>query len=427
MVNNHSKFKMKLDKQRIKYTKAMMHQGVLPSDELLLAACDLFNVEIHVHHGMKWPVIFKTNKVDPTIKIVHLQCLSGIHYNPVASKKSVKISQKDKLINVLRVVEEQNEISSIDVQEETVEDPLKVMGLTQRALCKCNHRIDESSCTCIVSVGDSKFCALLDTGAQVSLITEEVWNHLKEINKDLKFDIVDETLVGVGNQTNKIIGVTELKLKILNIEVDKAVPFAIVRTESLPWCALLGLNFLKSNHIILDFENLLTSYKTLEGVEVAFPMKCEVPSEDPSVFQGTIGIDTLLQDEVWEETSCDEEEECEKKLRYNIDESLVHIQECDHAIGNLKRKMMEGSNHKINESFLKQFKRYVSDLHIDSDVLFKNNKGRDLVVLPFSIIMDIAVKTHEQLSHIGANKLLNLVMKQFWHPATENTCRDICK
>ena len=427
MVNNHSKFKMKLDKQRIKYIRAMMHKGVLPSDELLLAACDLFNVEIHVHHGMKWPVIFKTNKVDPIIKIVHLQCLSGIHYNPVASKKSVKISQKDKLINVLRVVEEQNEISPIDVQEETVEDPLKVMGLTQRALCKCNHRIEESSCTCIVSVGESKFCALLDTGAQVSLITEEVWNHLKENNKDLKFDIVDETLVGVGNQTNKIIGVTELKLKILNIEVDKAVPFAIVRTESLPWCALLGLNFLKSNHIILDFENLLTSYKTLEGVEVAFPMKTEMPSEEPSLFQGTIGIETLLQDEVSEETSCDEEEECENKLRYNIDESLVHIQECDHAIGNLKRKIKEGLNHKINESFLKQFKRYVSDLHIDSDVLFKNHKGRDLVVLPFSLITDIAVKTHEQLSHIGANKLLNLVMKQFWHPAIENICRDICK
>ena len=428
LLNNHLKFKLNLDKQRIKHLRAMRYKGVLPCDELLMAACDMFNIEVHVHHGMKWPIIFKTNKVDNPIKVVHLQCLAGIHYNPVACKKNLKIPEKNKLVHVLKVVKEQSEISTEDTEEEAYEDAFKVMASTHRALCKCNHRIEEGSCTCIVSVGDAKFCAMLDTGAQVSLITEEVWNHLKENDDSLKFEELDQTLVGIGNQQNKIVGITELKLNILNTEMDNAVPFAIVKTESLPWCVLLGLNFLKSNNIILDFENSFIAHKGFGGVEVIFPMiKTDATDEEIPIFQGIIGIGKPQQDEVSEETSSDSEAECEKKIKFKIDENIVAIQEGDHAISSLKIKIEGGANNKIKEPYLKQFNRYASDLFIDSNVLFKTHKNESLVVLPFSVITDVAVKTHEQLSHIGSNKLLDLILKQFWHPALDNICKDICK
>ena len=107
LLNNHSKFKLNLDKHRIKHLKALRYKGFLPCDELLMAACDMFSIEIHVHHGMKWLIIFKTNKVDNPIKAVHLQCSSGIHYNPVACKKNLKIPEKNKLVHVLKVVKQQ--------------------------------------------------------------------------------------------------------------------------------------------------------------------------------------------------------------------------------------------------------------------------------------------------------------------------------
>ena len=77
---------------------------------------------------------------------------------------------------------------------------------------------------------------MLDTGAQVSLITEEVWKHLKENDDSLKFDERDQTLAGIGNQKNKIVGITELKLNISNKEIDNAVPFVILNHFSGVFC-----------------------------------------------------------------------------------------------------------------------------------------------------------------------------------------------
>ena len=45
---------------------------------------------------------------------------------------------------------------------------------------------------------------------------------------------------------------------------------------------------------------------------------------------------------------------------------------------------------------------------------------------PFNLIMDIVFKTHTQLGHIGTSKLHNTVLGQFWHPALEKVCRDVC-
>ena len=37
----------------------MKHEGVLPREETLLAACELYNMVIVVLHGMKSPVVFR--------------------------------------------------------------------------------------------------------------------------------------------------------------------------------------------------------------------------------------------------------------------------------------------------------------------------------------------------------------------------------
>ena len=427
LANNHSKLKIQLDRQRLKLLKAMRHPGVLPCEEILMAVCDLYKVEIQVHHGMKWPVVYKTNETSESTKSIHLQCLSGIHFNPVVSRKNVKVPMKDKLINVIHTKNIEENHEAIDDTEGYEEDGVRVMVLTHRALCKCIHKKEESECTSVVSVGNSKFCALLDTGAQVSLITENVFKQLKQENPELPFDELDETLVGVGNQKNKVIGITELKLKILNSEVESTVPFAIVKTECLPWCALLGLNFLKINKVILDFENLLTIYEGDKGSPIEYPMMTNNDkTEEATIFQGIVERESTLEYKQDDNQESSDEPEYNKKLRYSIDNNLPSIQESDHAIASLKRNIEKGARD-YREPFLKQFKRYNPDLYIDTDILYKKHKNQDLTVLPFSIMVDVAVKTHEQLSHIGCNKLSNLISNQFWHPAIENICRDVCR
>ena len=47
-------------------------------------------------------------------------------------------------------------------------------------------------------------------------------------------------------------------------------------------------------------------------------------------------------------------------------------------------------------------------------------------ILPFEMMIEIVIKTHLQLGHIGLLKLLNIIKGKFWHPGLQKICRDIC-
>ena len=123
LLNNSDKFKMNLNKHRRKEIKAMKYDGVLPCDQCLLAACDLYNVEIIVHYGIPTPIVYKVNNTNANSQVVHLQCISGIHFNPVICIKN-KSKQKydEKNINILEVdqnIEQKEEV--VDIVEEIQE------------------------------------------------------------------------------------------------------------------------------------------------------------------------------------------------------------------------------------------------------------------------------------------------------------------
>lgn len=47
----------------------------------------MFHVQISVHHGMPWSVVFKRQvtdgKADP---MIHFQCVSGVHFKPFVNR-----------------------------------------------------------------------------------------------------------------------------------------------------------------------------------------------------------------------------------------------------------------------------------------------------------------------------------------------------
>ena len=49
-----------------------------------------------------------------------------------------------------------------------------------------------------------------------------------------------------------------------------------------------------------------------------------------------------------------------------------------------------------------------------------------MVVVPFSLLVEIVYKTHNQVAHIGRHKLMALVMQMFWHPALDEVSREVC-
>jgi transposase InsO family protein len=47
-------------------------------------------------------------------------------------------------------------------------------------------------------------------------------------------------------------------------------------------------------------------------------------------------------------------------------------------------------------------------------------------VVPFSLLVDIVFKVHVKLAHIGRNKLISVVGRQYFHPSLSRVAADIC-
>ena len=75
----------------LKCFKAMRQPGIFPVNDVIVAASKIYSLRIWVHYGMSSPVVycFNTGKVeDLPCNRIHLQCVSGVHYNPLRPMKT---------------------------------------------------------------------------------------------------------------------------------------------------------------------------------------------------------------------------------------------------------------------------------------------------------------------------------------------------
>ena len=98
----------------------------------------------------------------------------------------------------------------------------------------------------VISAGSVNFCGLIDTGAQARLITEGLWNECKADDPTLVLEQpFNEVLEGIGEFNTGILGIVNLKIILLEISLDKEMPFAVVKENYLHCCSALGPNFIK--------------------------------------------------------------------------------------------------------------------------------------------------------------------------------------
>ena len=62
IIDHPTKFNVKLNKENKGKFNAMKAGHLLPSEEVLLACCEIFQVELRIHCGMQSPLVYKTNK-----------------------------------------------------------------------------------------------------------------------------------------------------------------------------------------------------------------------------------------------------------------------------------------------------------------------------------------------------------------------------
>ena len=150
--------------------------GEVVPDEILLAFNYIYRLEVWVHHGMVIPVIFTLteSKNNPKCR-VHLQCLGGVHYNPVSETgvfQSTSSVPRDSLVLL------PNDLADDGEEEEDLDfAALLVRYDSLLLLCTTDHSCEES--TTVVEVNRHHYCALVDTRACVSLVNEKILSQLE--------------------------------------------------------------------------------------------------------------------------------------------------------------------------------------------------------------------------------------------------------
>lgn len=118
--------------------------------------------------------------------------------------------------------------------------------------------------TIMLNYNGNNMCALVDTGAQVSLIDEMTWNKIKIGN-----ELIEQStayLIGIGDAKAEVIGVVGLPIGIKENRETEILPFALVRNSSINCCLPLGPNFLK-NMSTVDYVKLVIILSDREGEE----------------------------------------------------------------------------------------------------------------------------------------------------------------
>ena len=423
LLSNTKKFNVRCDKERRKWIEVMMFKGVLPCEEILLAAADLYSVEIWIHCGMKTPVVYKAKQ--STDIIVHMQCLAGTHYNPLTKfKKSLEINILDKNINA-QFTDEPTEIEQINPTElETNQVNISQPVITEH-FSSCNHHWKEFG-KCIVKMNEEQFCAVFDTGAQICVISDSVVRKIR--NENLKIQKVDSVrLTGLGEQTTVVNEIVLIKPTILGIQVDKEMPFAVVQEDKIPYCMILGLNFIKNNNIGVDFYSQSIYLTTEQEEEAAYSCTEQTQNNRAELLINMMEAES--QEEVEEgEQEDDENVEDDFNVKFTInDNNFKRIQANNNALINLSRKIKNMTPATAwKERYLKQYKRYAGELEIKDGILIRKYKNNFPVVIPFNLMIEIVWKSHTEMGHIGRYKLFNILSDKFWHPSLDKLTRDVC-
>ena len=424
LLQNSSRFNIKINRDNNKQYRAMLQPGQLPTENVFLVAADLLDSEIWVHYGMSSPIIYRPMKSDRSV-VLHIQCLAGIHYNPVIARKNTDLNQaiKTKNINTIPYENEDDESNETSFDNDDTEDNIAEIN-TMTVETDCTHRIVPHA-GCVANFYGLKTCMLLDCGAQVNAVTESTFARILDANRQVELISDDTTCFGaVKDKGAKIRGITFLDFWIGNKYME-AMPFAVVCDEYIQTCCIMGVNTMDSYGLVLDYSLDRLCNNNGQGLETICSLNseysCEV--EDTPHMISTIAVQSNSDEEL-EESS---DEQMMSKVKITISqEQIVNLQSNNHAMRNLFKCVVNKMALPAWPKCLHQFKRINNKLAIFDGILTVNHKNNVVPVIPFNFLVEVLYQVHKELNHIGRNKLIELISSKFYHPAMNKVANDIC-
>ena len=412
-------FNIKLDKIDRKYVKLMRFQGQFPSLELLLVVSFLFKIKIFVYFWPSQPVVYQFEDYDT---VIHLQCISGIHFNPL-----IELRHYSGPSEICTVVDCSGAISQLindnlgDEDESETETVEALAALFSGVVVSCNHYPTVQS-QVRLEIESNNYCAIMDTGAELSLMSSST---LEEIPKTAVL-VVEENLCNVIGLTG--VKTPVLKTATVSFNLGKLhvrnFKFAIVPEEILQHCFLIGLDFMARYDVSLNLcketckskETFLCRLRTTDpgslrvcAVEIACSHQLRIEAVGGNLLFALEGEASALT-----------------ALSLLCDAEVVEIiQNRDRKLKMLKKYLISDSPTKEWQHLIKQFSRYRNKLSIVNGAVVYSDPKLTLVI-SFHYLVELCLALHHEFAHVGRDKLLDLLAYMVWHPSKYQVVNDIC-
>ena len=139
---------------------------------------------------------------------------------------------------------------------------------TLQVACSCTR--GRSVAQIALHIQGENCCALLDTGAQICLLSEEIVSKLQAQGRISAYEPTAMAIQDLESKGTRVLGVVTLSVWVAGTQLDD-IPFAVVATQDIPYCVVLGLNIIKLLNLKIDFSrNTCTVNTEVAGPNVGF-------------------------------------------------------------------------------------------------------------------------------------------------------------
>ena len=404
LCKDPTKYRISKDRYEKCKLKLSKFDGQVPPIEFVLAFSSMFNLDVWVHHGMGKPVRYSCMEYSDSkvVDRVHLQCLGGIHYNPAVEAKHYKSDLP---------LGEDFSLAESGIQETEEFQELDEIGVSEVGICQ----YVSTPCACLfatrarisIQIRSRTCCAVLDTGAMISLVSDAVWWDLTPAERtSMNFSSDTVNLRSVAGALVRTVGQVEAQWSLSGQDYQHSTPCGLVGARDLPVCVILGANAIKQLGIVVDYSQGRMSYG-FGSARISAPF---LNASDPDYSVGVC----LLQEYLFD-PSAGISAETARKLQQSVG---LTKRLCNLVERNLESTKWVGSTKKL--------RRYSAKLQIKNGLLVFQDGEHDKYVIPHSHMVTIAYDTHHKFSHPGRNKLLMLLQKSMWYPSMSKIVEDVC-
>ena len=213
--------------------RLMLHSQQMPCLEVLLAASYVYQLKIFVYFWCTDPIVFLDSRMKGANTTIHIQCVGGIHFNPLKEVTEQRAATQEAATQGLEVYTVRLAPEQRGARQSS--DP----EITSYHCATCgtstHPRIK-------VELAGQQVCGILDTGAEVSLIRKSVVEKC-QAEQGLRYGMDHHIHIeGFSGLMGKAEGTVNIQPQLPSNFTSFDHSFCVVSDCLIPHCMLLGID-----------------------------------------------------------------------------------------------------------------------------------------------------------------------------------------